>query len=67
MLLHGYAGRLQVWLAGGQRGRLPDPRGQQDHRGLGIIAVTLNWFDLARSPVLLLVLTCFVAGARACG
>jgi hypothetical protein len=33
MLLHGYAGRLQVWLAGGQRGRRPDPGGQQEHRG----------------------------------
>jgi hypothetical protein len=33
MLLHGYAGRLRVWLAGGQRGRLPDPGGQQYHRG----------------------------------
>ena len=33
MLLHRYAGRLQLRLAGGQRGRRPDPGRQQDHRG----------------------------------
>jgi hypothetical protein len=33
MLLHRYAGRLQVWLAGRQRGHRPDLGGQQDHRG----------------------------------
>jgi hypothetical protein len=33
MLLDGYAGRLQVWLAGGLRGHRPDPGCQQDHRG----------------------------------
>ena len=33
MLLHRFAGLAPRWLAGRQRGRLPDPGGQQDHRG----------------------------------
>jgi hypothetical protein len=33
MLLYGYGGRLRLWLASGQGGRLPDPDRQQDHRG----------------------------------